>query len=109
MEGFCLAPGSGWYRKWLWGQAFWKRGRRWWKSREPKGPSLAASNSAKKCVARSVGPEAGAAVWSKVRVTPPKVIFSSESGRRVSGRGAGAILPGGVGEVGDTGFSRVRH
>lgn len=27
---------------------------------------------------------------------PPKVIFSSESGRRVSGRGVGAVLPKGT-------------
>lgn len=27
---------------------------------------------------------------------PPKVIFSSESGRKVSGRGVGAVLPKGT-------------
>lgn len=54
---------------------------------------MVASNSEKKWVVRSGGPEDGADVCSKVRVIPPKVIFTSESGRRVSGRGVGAILP----------------
>lgn len=90
------APALGLYRTWLQGQALWKRGRRWWKSRELKGPSLAASNSAKKWVVRSGGPEDGAGVSSKVRVMPPKVIFSSESGRMVSGWGVRAVLPEGT-------------
>lgn len=90
------APALGLYRTWLQGQALWKRSRSWWKSREPKGPSLAASNSAKKWVVRSGGPEDGADVSSKVRVMPPKVIFRSESGRMVSGWGVWAVLPEGT-------------
>lgn len=55
-------PTMGLYRTWLQGQALWKRGRRWEKSWEPKDPSLEASNSAKKWVVRSAGPEDGAHV-----------------------------------------------
>lgn len=52
----------GLYRTWLQGQALWKRGRRRCKSWEPKDPSTVASNSAKKWVVRSGGPEDGADV-----------------------------------------------